>query len=172
MGKFSMFKKTKLTLGNAHEEGAMKNVLRTMLMLGAVLVQFVVRAGAEANDLICDFSNLQGVEDGDDDWHPTRSPVGCDSSHGVLTDGNWKRSRRCRRCFKPMRPRRTVAEPRFRKRYNVFFRLRLQPMSNALRGQDAEACLNLFWNQAKDATQTYTRFPTGAMTSPALYPLG
>ena len=36
----------------------------------------------------------------------------------------------------------------------------------------AETCLNLFWNQAKDATQTYARFPTGAMTSPALYSFG
>jgi hypothetical protein len=37
-----------------------------------------------------------------------------------------------------------------------------------LQSKYAEACLTLFWNQAKDATQTYTRFPTGAMTSPAL----
>ena len=36
----------------------------------------------------------------------------------------------------------------------------------------AEACLNIFWNQAKDATQIYARFPTGAMTSSALYSLG
>ena len=32
----------------------------------------------------------------------------------------------------------------------------------------AEACVNIFWNQAKDATQIYARFPTGAMTSSAL----
>ena len=36
----------------------------------------------------------------------------------------------------------------------------------------AEACVNIFWNQAKDATQIYARFPTGAMTSSALYSLG
>jgi hypothetical protein len=36
----------------------------------------------------------------------------------------------------------------------------------------AETCLNLFWNQSKDVTQTYVRFPASAMTGPALYSLG
>jgi hypothetical protein len=41
-----------------------------------------------------------------------------------------------------------------------------------LQTQYAATCSNLFWNQAKDAAQTYARLPTGAMTSAALYPLG